>query len=40
MHSAHFTTQTSSNGVLERDLTVGEVPGVLWSPASGPNTRV
>jgi hypothetical protein len=25
----------SSNGVVERDFTVGEVPGVLWSPASG-----
>jgi dienelactone hydrolase len=31
----HFTEQTSSNGVLERDFTVGEVPGVLWSPADG-----
>jgi cephalosporin-C deacetylase-like acetyl esterase len=31
----HFTAETSSNGVLERDFTVGEVPGVLWSPASG-----
>jgi len=30
-----FTEQTSSNGVVERDFTVGEVPGVLWSPASG-----
>jgi pimeloyl-ACP methyl ester carboxylesterase len=32
----HFTAETSSNGVVERDFTVGEVPGVLWSPASGP----
>jgi hypothetical protein len=31
----HFTAQTSSDGVIERDFTVGEVPGVLWSPASG-----
>ncbi|MEV6320944.1 alpha/beta hydrolase [Nocardia sp. NPDC051787] len=31
----HFTAETSSNGVVERDFTVGEVPGVLWSPASG-----
>ncbi|MGW3742446.1 alpha/beta hydrolase [Streptomyces sp. NPDC005146] len=35
MHSVHFTAETSSNGVIERDFTVGEVPGVLWSPASG-----
>lgn len=31
----HFTTETSSNGVVERDFTLGDVPGVLWSPASG-----
>ncbi|WP_236790565.1 dienelactone hydrolase family protein [Amycolatopsis sp. GM8] len=30
-----FTAETSSNGVVERDFVVGEVPGVLWSPASG-----
>jgi dienelactone hydrolase len=36
MHSLSFTAQTSSDGVLERDFVVGEVPGVLWSPASGP----
>ncbi|MEU9783353.1 alpha/beta hydrolase [Streptomyces phaeochromogenes] len=35
MHSVHFTAETSSNGVRERDFTVGEVPGVLWSPSSG-----
>jgi pimeloyl-ACP methyl ester carboxylesterase len=35
MHSVHFTAETSSNGVVERDFTVGEIPGVLWSPASG-----
>ena len=35
MHSVHFTAETSSNGVVEREFTVGEVPGVLWSPASG-----
>jgi dienelactone hydrolase len=35
MHSVRFTAETSSTGVLERDFTVGEVPGVLWSPASG-----
>lgn len=30
-----FTSETSANGVVERDFVVGEVPGVLWSPASG-----
>src|SRR6184192_288370 len=35
MHSVHFTAETSSNGVAERDFTLGEVTGVLWSPASG-----
>jgi alpha-beta hydrolase superfamily lysophospholipase len=30
----HFTNQTSSNGIVERDFTVGEITGVLWSPAS------
>ena len=35
MHSLQFTAESSSNGMLERDFTVGEVPGVLWSPASG-----
>lgn len=29
-----FLSQTTSNGVIERSFTVGEVPGVLWSPAS------
>lgn len=35
MHSLQFTTESSSNGMIERDFTVGDVPGVLWSPASG-----
>jgi dienelactone hydrolase len=35
MHSARFSTGTSSDGVVERDFTVGEVTGVLWSPACG-----
>jgi hypothetical protein len=35
VHSVRFTAESSSNGVLERDFVVGEVPGVLWSPASG-----
>ena len=37
MHSLSFTVQTSSNGVLERDFVLGDVPGVLWSPVSGPD---
>ena len=37
MQSLRFTAETSSDGVLERDFTVGEVPGVLWSPVSGPD---
>jgi alpha-beta hydrolase superfamily lysophospholipase len=30
-----FTGETSSNGVVERDFVLGEVTGVLWSPAAG-----
>ena len=31
----HFTTeQRLGDGVLEREFTLGEVPGVLWTPAS------
>jgi dienelactone hydrolase len=37
MHPLQFISQTSSNDVLERDFTVGEVPGVLWSRACGPD---
>jgi dienelactone hydrolase len=37
MHSVRFTAETSSNGVLERDFQVGDIPGVLWSPVSGPD---
>lgn len=37
MHSVRFTAETSSHGVVERDFLVGEVPGVLWSPVSGPD---
>ncbi|MGW1840257.1 alpha/beta hydrolase [Streptomyces sp. NPDC002067] len=35
MHSPHFTADSSANGIRERDFTVGDVPGVLWSPSSG-----
>src|SRR2546430_329921 len=34
MHSLQFTAEPSSNNMVERDFTVGDVPG-LWSPASG-----
>jgi pimeloyl-ACP methyl ester carboxylesterase len=37
MNSVQFTAETTSNGVVERDFGVGEIPGVLWSPASGPD---
>ncbi|HUN30703.1 MAG TPA: alpha/beta hydrolase [Trebonia sp.] len=37
MHSVRFTAEASSDGVVERDFVVGEVPGVLWSPVSGPD---
>jgi dienelactone hydrolase len=33
-----FTAETSSNGVVERDFHLGEIPGVLWSPEkAGPD---
>lgn len=35
MHSLHFTAETSSNGLVERDFAVREITGGLWSPASG-----
>jgi hypothetical protein len=35
MHSLRFTAESSSDGVVERDFVVGEIPGVLWSPESG-----
>ncbi|MEU6480335.1 alpha/beta hydrolase [Streptomyces sp. NPDC047017] len=31
--SLRFTAETASDGVVERDVTVGEITGVLWSPA-------
>ena len=34
MHSLHFIAEASSNGMVERDFTVNEIPGVLWLPAS------
>jgi alpha-beta hydrolase superfamily lysophospholipase len=37
MNTLRFTTETSSDGVRERDFTVGDIPGVLWSAESGPD---
>jgi pimeloyl-ACP methyl ester carboxylesterase len=34
MPPSQFTAGSSANGMLERDFTVGDVPGVLWSPVS------
>jgi hypothetical protein len=30
----NFTAETSSDGVVDRSFTIGDVPGVLWSPVS------
>ena len=35
MQSLRFTSETSSDGVVERDFILGEITGVLWSPLSG-----
>lgn len=33
----HITSQrTLDGGVLEREFTLGEVPGILWTPTAGP----
>jgi dienelactone hydrolase len=34
-----FTTQTSSGGVLEQLFSLGEIPGVLWTPKGSAGTR-
>ncbi len=37
----HFTTeQRFDDGVLEREFTLGDVPGILWTPASTPSPLV
>lgn len=33
----HFTSETSSNGVIERTFTLADITGVLWSPQTGSN---
>jgi dienelactone hydrolase len=34
-----FTSQASSGGVCEQLFTLGEIPGVLWTPAGAAGTR-
>jgi dienelactone hydrolase len=34
-----FTSQTSSGGVCEQLFTLGEIPGVLWTPEGAVGTR-
>ncbi|XTZ15518.1 dienelactone hydrolase family protein [Micromonospora echinospora] len=34
-----FTSATSSDGVLEQLFTLGEIPGVLWTPEGAVGTR-
>ena len=34
-----FTSQTSSDGVTEQLFTLGEIPGVLWTPEGATGTR-
>jgi hypothetical protein len=39
MDGSLFTSHTTSDGVVERDFVIGDVPGVLWSPtAASPGT--
>jgi pimeloyl-ACP methyl ester carboxylesterase len=35
----HFTSETTSDGVSERFFTLGDIPGVLWSPANTASSR-
>jgi dienelactone hydrolase len=34
-----FTSETSSGGVFEQFFTLGEIPGVLWTPAGATGVR-
>src|SRR5258708_11340947 len=34
-----FTSETSSGGVSEQLFTLGEIPGVLWTPEGAAGTR-
>lgn len=40
MDSLRFTSDTSSNGVRERAFTLGDVTGVLWSPAGSQHSAL
>jgi len=35
----HFSSQTSSDGIVERLFDLDGVPGVLWSPDGGAGSR-
>ena len=35
----HFISETSSDGVREQLFTLGEIPGVLWTPEGAAGTR-
>jgi dienelactone hydrolase len=35
----HVTSQTSAGGVLEQLFLLGDIPGVLWTPATGARPR-
>ncbi|WP_431898881.1 dienelactone hydrolase family protein [Nonomuraea sp. bgisy101] len=35
----HFTSETSSDGVCEQLFTLGEIPGVLWTPVGAVGAR-
>jgi hypothetical protein len=34
-----ITSETVAGGIREQPFTVGDVPGVLWTPARGPGPR-
>ena len=34
-----FTSETSSEGVLEQLFLLGDIPGVLWTPRGADGTR-
>jgi dienelactone hydrolase len=35
----HFTSETTSGGVCEQLFTLGEIPGVLWTPSGAAGSR-
>jgi pimeloyl-ACP methyl ester carboxylesterase len=40
MNSLTFTTQTVADGIVEREFTIGDVTGVLWTPPDNAPTPV